>query len=168
MLKLLNDQDRHLTDIQWEMDARLLQNVFKNATFITHPFGCGKITELACDDQFQPFIYIGSSSTGKIDNSNFLLHSDALTFISCSNPNYKGLAFHMLISVLDKYVWIYLIVSILSISLFSATVLIYGQKLVCNNLIKNLHVKTSLPNKLADYLKKLLLPYQALYLITKY
>lgn len=28
LLKLLNDRGKHLTDIQWEMEARLLRNVF--------------------------------------------------------------------------------------------------------------------------------------------
>lgn len=123
--KLIQDKTRILSDLRWEIEIRMLGNVLNNASFRLFPFGCEDDYPFACNDFYQPFIYIVPS--GNIEHTHFQLHRKALTFVSCGIKVHTGLAFDQLVSIFDIYVWIYLLVSVFSISAFCALVQMYKQ-----------------------------------------
>lgn len=120
---LIQSKGLPLTELRWEIEARMLGDVLPNSSFRLFPFACKKGYPLACNDLYQPIIYIVSS--GNIEYTHFQLHRKSLTFVSCGMHEHTGLGYQHLVSIFDIYVWLGIVASVFSVAGFCTFVQMY-------------------------------------------
>lgn len=117
--KILNHEIFSVDGKRWELETRVIGNVFKNITFYSQQFlhsYSAQFSDLAKPDLFEFMPWIMIVSSGKLDHHMFHLHHQSLKFVSCGDAQSTGLNFSALFSVFDKFTWIFGFVAVLLLS----------------------------------------------------